>query len=109
LPDVADDLQSGLQATFFTRDRPNFGEGRWMRLLLESAGRDGDFETEDDLSMVSYIQVGHVFRLLYDTDEIQRKVERAYTIGRHYFRFEGNTYDLIDARLLAEYRLTSIH
>ena len=109
LPDVADDLQSGLQATFFTRDRPNFGEGEWMRLHLESAGADGDFDTDDDLSMVSYIQVGHVFRLLYNPEEVQQKVERAYTIGRQYFRIEGSEYDLIDARLLAEYRLTSLH
>lgn len=109
LPDIADDLQSGLQATFFTRDRPNFGEGRWMRLLLESAGRDGDFDTGDDLSMVSYIQVGHVFRLLYNPDEVQQRVERAYTIGRQYFRIDGSDYDLIDARLLAEFRLTSLH
>jgi hypothetical protein len=36
-------------------------------------------------------------------------LERAYTIGRHFYRIEGSEYDLIDARLLAEYRLTSIH
>ena len=109
LPKVADDLQSGLQKSFFTRDRPNFGEGQWMRLVLESAGADGDFDTADDLSMVSYIQVGYVFRLLYNPDEVQQKIERAYTIGRQYFRIDGSDYDLIDARLLAEYRLTSLH
>ena len=80
-----------------------------MRLYLESAGKDGDFDTADDLAMVSYIQVGHLFRLLYEPSEVQRRVERAYTIGRHYFRLEGNTWDLIDARMLAEFRLTSIH
>ena len=80
-----------------------------MRLLLESAGRDGDFNTSDDLSMVSYIQVGHVFRLLYNPEEVQKLVERAYTVGRHYFRIEGSDCDLFDARLLAEFRLTSLH
>jgi hypothetical protein len=109
LEQVAEDLRQGLQATFFTRNEPNFGEGQWMRLLLESAGPDGNFDTGDDLSMVSYIQIGHVFRLLYDPDEVQRQIERAYTIGRQYFRIDGSQYDLIDARLLAEYRLTSLH
>jgi len=106
---VAADLEAGLHATFFTNDRPTFGEGQWMRLELESAGRDGAFDTTDDLSMVSYIQVGHVFRLLYNPDEVQQRIERAYTIGRQYFRIDGSDYDLIDARLLAEYRLTSLH
>jgi len=79
-PQVVADLAEGLQATFFTRDEPD-----------------------------SYIQVGYVFRLLYDPSEIQSKIERAYIIGRHYYRIEGSDYDLIDARLLAEFRLTSIH
>ena len=108
-PEVEADLAKGLQATFFTRDVPDFEQGHWMRLVLESAGRDGDFGTADDLRMVSYFQLGHVFQLLYSPQEVQRRVERAYTIGRHYFRIEGSDYDLIDARLLAEYRLTSIH
>jgi hypothetical protein len=106
---VLADLEDGLQATFFTLDEPDFDRGDWLRLQIESAGADGDLDTDDDILMVSYLRVGHVFQLLYDTEEIQRRVERAYTIGRHYFRFEGNNYDLIDARLLAEYRLTSIH
>jgi hypothetical protein len=109
LPQVAADLEDGLHATFFTTDRPNFAEGQWMRLVLGSAGRDGVFDTTDDLSMVSYIQVGHVFRLLYNPDEVQQQIERAYTIGRQYFRIDGSSYDLLDARLLAEFRLTSLH
>ena len=108
-PQVTADLSEGLQATFFTRDEPDFGHGAWIRLEMVSAGGDGAFGTGDDIRMISYIQVGHVFRLLYDPSEIQRKIERAYIIGRHYYRFEGSEYDLIDARLLAEYRLTSIH
>jgi len=106
---VASDLEAGLQATFFSLDEPDFVHGLWMRLEIISAGADGDFDTGDDLRMVSYLQVGHVFRLIIDPSEIQRRVERAYTIGRHYFRIEGSDYDLIDARLLAEYRLTSIY
>jgi hypothetical protein len=107
--EVADDLETGLQATFFTRDVPDLGYGEWLRLELESAGRDGEHGTDDDLRMVSYIQIGHVFRLLYNPDEVQQQIERAYTVGRQYFRLEGNRYDLVDARLLAEFRLTSIH
>ena len=108
-PEVVSDLEQGLQATFFTVDEPDFLHGEWARLLVESAGSDGDFDTDDDLRMISYILVGHVFRLLYDPSRIQIEVERAYTIGRHFYRIEGSEYDLIDARLLAEYRLTSIH
>ena len=108
-PLVVADLEQGLQATFFTRDVPDLVHGEWARLLVESAGPDGEFDTDDDLRMVSYIRVGHVFRLLYDPSRIQIEVERAYTIGRHFYRIEGSDYDLIDARLLAEYRLTSIH
>jgi hypothetical protein len=108
-PQVAADFDQGLQATFFTLDKPDLEHGQWVRVEIESAGSDGDFDTGDDLRMVSYILVGHVFRLLYDPDEVQRRIERAYTIGRHYFRIEGSDYDLIDARLLAEYRLTSIY
>jgi hypothetical protein len=108
-PDVVSDLEKGLQATFFTRDEPDFLHGEWARLLIESAGLDGEFDTDDDLRMVSYVLVGHVFRLLYDPSRIQVEVERAYTIGKHFYRIEGSEYDLIDARLLAEYRLTSIH
>ncbi len=108
-PQVVADLAEGLQATFFTRDEPDLGHGDWMRLVLVSAGGDGAFDTADDIRMISYIQVGYVFRLLYDPSEIQSKIERAYIIGRHYYRIEGSDYDLIDARLLAEFRLTSIH
>jgi hypothetical protein len=108
-PVVFSDIEKGLQATFFTTDLPDLENGEWVRLLVESAGRDGDFDTEDDLRMVSYIRIGHVFRLLYDPSQTRVEVERAYTMGRHWYRIEGSQYDLIDARLLAEYRLTSIH
>jgi hypothetical protein len=108
-PQVAADFDKGLHATFFTMDEPDLENGEWVRVEIESAGPDGDFDTADDLRMVTYIRVGHLFRLLYDPAEVQRRVERAYTIGRHYFRLEGNSWDLIDARLLAEYRLISIY
>jgi hypothetical protein len=108
-PIVAADLEKGLQATFFSVDRPDFEHGEWVRLVIESAGADGEFDGGDDLRMISYVRVGQVFRLLYDPSRVQIEIERAYTIGRHYFRIEGSRYDLIDARLLAEYRLTSIH
>ena len=108
-PVVLADLKDGLQATFFTLDRPDLEHGEWVRLLIESAGADGEFDTDDDLRMITYVRVGQIFRLLYDPTRVQVEIERAYTIGRHYYRIEGSKYDLIDARLLAEYRLTSIH
>ena len=95
------DIEKGLQATFFTTDLPDLENGEWVRLLVESAGRDGDFDTEDDLRMVSYIRIGHVFRLLYDPSQTRVEVERAYTMGRHWYRIEGSQYDLIDAMVVA--------
>ena len=108
-PVVLADLEDGLQATFFTVDRPDLEHGEWVRLLIESAGADGEFDTDDDLRMITYVRLGQIFRLLYDPTRVQVEIERAYTIGRHYYRIEGSEYDLLDARLLAEYRLTSIH
>jgi hypothetical protein len=108
-PLVRSDLEEGLQATFYTRDVPELEYGTWIRLLVESAGRDGKWDSDDDLRMVSYVQTGHVYRMLYDPQLVQNKIEREYTIGRHYYRIEGSEWDLIDARLLAEFRLTSIH
>lgn len=107
-PLVAADLEAGLQTSFFDRGLPDLDHGEWLRLELVSDGRDREPETGDDLHFLSYIQVGHVFRLLYDPGEVQQRVERAYTVGRQYFRLEGSRFDLVDARLLAEFRLTSI-
>jgi len=47
--------------------------------------------------------------MLAQPDLVVKKIERNYTIGPQYFRVEGSDYDLIDARLLAEFRLTSLH
>ena len=73
---------------------------RWMN--------DGAFDGGDDLRMVTYVQVGRTLRLSRTPEEIQRELEAAFTRGRHYFRFEGNAWDLIDARLLAEFRVESL-
>jgi len=40
---------------------------------------------------------------------VLKQRDRDYTIGPQYFRLEGSDYDLFDARLLAEYRLTSLY
>ena len=47
--------------------------------------------------------------MLASPELVVKKIERSYTIGPQYFRVEGSRYDLIDARLLAEFRLTSLH
>jgi hypothetical protein len=44
-------------------------------------------------------------RLNRPQEELTRELERAFVLGRHHFRLEGNRWDLIDARLLAEFRL----
>ncbi len=108
-PVVTADLEAGLQARFHTVDRPDLGNGDWLRLELTSAGRDGIFSTGDDLRFISYSLVSAPLRMLADPDIVVQKIERSYTIGPQYFRVEGSDYDLIDARLLAEYRLTSLY
>lgn len=108
-PEVAADLEKGLQKNFFSLGEPDFEHGDWIRLEMRSAGADGDFATADDLRMVSYLRIGHVFQLILEPEEVQRQLERDYAVGQHYWRIEGSRWDLIDARLLAEYRLTSIY
>ena len=80
-----------------------------MRLELTSSGRDGVFDTADDLRFISYSLASAPLRMLADPDLVVRKIERDYTVGPQYFRLEGSRYDLTDARLLAEYRLTSLY
>ncbi|MEX1309166.1 MAG: hypothetical protein AB1Z65_01980 [Candidatus Sulfomarinibacteraceae bacterium] len=108
-PVVTADLEAGLHARFHTLDSPALGTGDWLRLELTSSGRDGVFDTADDLRFVSYSLASAPLRMLADPDLVVRKIERDYTVGPQYFRLEGSRYDLIDARLLAEYRLTSIY
>ncbi len=108
-PIVTADLEAGLQARFHTLDVPKMGTGEWLRLELTSAGLDGAFDTDDDLRFISYSLASAPLRMLTDPDLVVRKIERNYTIGPQYFRVEGSQYDLIDARLLAEYRLTSLY
>jgi len=108
-PVVAADLEAGLQARFHTADRPDLGTGDWLRLQLTSAGGDGELDTEDDLRFISYSLISAPMRILASPEQALRKVERDYTIGQQFFRVEGSDWDLIDARLLAEFRLTSLH
>lgn len=108
-PEVGADLESGLQARFHTADRPELGTGDWLRLELVSAGNDGEFDTEDDLRFISYSLITKPLRLMISPEKVLKQRERDYTIGPQYFRIEGSDYDLIDARLLAEYRLTSLY
>jgi len=103
---VAADLAAGLQVSFFKLENPEFEpDTDWMRLEITSAGRDGSFDTDDDLRMVSYLPVGFTLRLTRRPEDLQRQMEAAYIRGQHYFRIEGSHWDLIDARLLAEHRL----
>ena len=103
---VVADLAVGLQVSFFRFEDPVFeSDTDWMRLEITSAGRDGDFDTDDDVRLVSYMPVGFTLRLTRRPEELQRQMEKAYTRARHYFRLEGSRYDLIDARMLAEHRL----
>jgi hypothetical protein len=108
-PVVADDLAAGLQARFHTVDRPALGDGDWLRLELVSGGADGELDSEDDLRFVSYSLIAKPLRIVESQDRLSRELDRRYTIGPQYFRLEGSEHDFIDARLLAEYRLTSVY
>ncbi len=108
-PEIENDLEAGLQARFHTVDRPDLGNGDWLRLELVSAGKDGVFGTGDDLRFISYSLIARPLRLMASPETVLKQHERDYTIGTQYFRLEGSDYDFIDARLLAEYRLTSLY
>jgi len=104
---VAADLEAGLRMSFFEKSPIRMtGEDEWLRLEITSAGRDGSFATDDDLTLVSYLPTGftiHLSRL--EPEKLNRELEAAYTKGSHHFRLDGSRWDLIDARLLAEHRL----
>ncbi len=104
-PEVAADLAAGLEANLFRSGTPELDRTETLRLEMVSAGPDGAFDTGDDLRMVSYVPIGMTLHLSSPTGDLQRELDRAFLIGRHWFRFEGSHWDLIDARLLAEFRL----
>lgn len=108
-PLVAADLELGLHETLFREGLPDLGRGDWLRLELTSAGRDGAFDTGDDLRLVSYSLASAPLQMLADPRWVVERIERNYERGPHFFRIEGSEHDLIDARLLAEFRLTSLH
>jgi hypothetical protein len=109
-PEVAEDLADGLQRTFFDRSDPVFGrQTSWMRLELVSAGGDGRFDTSDDVAFVTYVPVGFTFRVRGSDADLRDDLSAAYTRGTQYFRFISHRGDLIDARLLAEWRLETVY
>lgn len=105
-PQVADDLEAGLTPSFFAGPIGELDPERdWQRVEIGSAGPDGAFDTPDDVRLISYFPVGFTLRLTRRQAELDRELERAYVTGRQYFRVEGSRWDVIDARLLAEFRL----
>jgi len=100
------DLEAGLQSSFFEWGPRELDRERdWLRLEITSAGVDGAYDTDDDVRFISYLPVGMTLRLNRQQEELTRELERAFVLGRHHFRLEDNRWDLIDARLLAEFRL----
>jgi len=103
---VVSDLNDGIQSSFYGPVLTELDQDRdWMRLEIRSAGSDASFDSPDDLVFISYFPVGLTLRLRGDQQALEREMSRAYTTGRQYFRVEGSPWDLIDARLLAEFRL----
>lgn len=103
-PQVAADLAAGLKASFFAVGRPDFAAASWLRLELDSAGPDGTFDDGDDLAFVSYVPLEHTLRLSNNREQVQRELDRVFVRGRQLYRIEGSRWDLVDARLLAEFR-----
>ena len=106
--EVQKDIAAVLNRSFAVVAEPDFAAADWLRLELISSGYDGIFETGDDIRFISYLPVGFTFHLSGNQQELQRKLDEAFFLGRHYFRYEGANYDLIDARLLAEFRMISL-
>ena len=107
-PEVSADLAAGLSRSFFSAGRPDLAATDWLRLALTSDGPDGRPDSGDEITFISYIPLGHTFRVGADADRIRRQMNADLIRGRHYFRYTGSRWDLIDARLLAEYRLEMI-
>ena len=104
-PAVAADLAIGLNQTLFTLGRPELAAADHLRVEIVSAGPDGQLGDGDDLRLISYLPVGFTFAVTGDRDQVMAQLDTAFFLGRHYFRLEGNHWDLVDARLLAEFRL----
>jgi len=104
-PEAAADLARGLQSSLFRWESPDLSLGDWFRLEIVSAGRDGVHGTDDDLALVAWIKAGHTFRISAPRRELRETLERAYLQGPVYFRLSGNRWDLIDTRILGEFRL----
>jgi len=107
-PEVQADLKAGLSRSFFAAGRPDFTAADWLRLTLVSDGADGRPDTGDDIVFISYVPVGHTFRVGANADQIRKRMNAELLRGRQFFRFTGSRWDLIDARLLAEYRLEMV-
>jgi hypothetical protein len=104
-PAVAADLAAGLNLTLFVLGRPELAAADHLRLEIVSAGPDGQLDDGDDLRLISYFPVGFMVAVSADREAIMAKLDEAFFLGRHHFRLEGNHWDLVDARLLAEFRL----
>lgn len=107
-PQVKADLEAGLKQSFFAVGHPDFKTADWMRLQLASDGPDGVAGTGDDIVFISYFPLGHVFRVGADQRQVLQQMDRDLVRGRQLFRYTGSRWDLIDARLLVEYRLDSL-
>ncbi len=106
--EVQTDLSAVLNQSFSVVGKPDFAAAEWMRIELVSSAHDGIFNTGDDIQFISYFPVGFTFHLSGDQQELQQKLDEAYFHGRQFFRYEGAQYDLIDARLLAEFRMEAL-
>lgn len=107
-PQVKADLEAGLKKSFFEVAHPDFKSADWMRLQLSSDGPDGVANTGDDIVFISYFPLSHVFRVGTDQRQVMQELDRQLVRGRQLFRYTGSRWDLIDARLLVEYRLDSL-
>lgn len=78
-----------------------------FRLTLVSAGPDARFDTPDDLTLDAVFPAPRPVPI--GDPALEHRREEEIERGQVWVRVSGSDYDLIDARLLSEFYLTSVH
>jgi hypothetical protein len=107
LPWPASIAPSGLYPDVIVSGPPPPSGRVLLHLTLVSAGSDGTFGDADDITFEAVFPAAMAIRL--NDPAAQRARDAEIERGRVWVRWRGTTADLVDARLLAEFYLTSAH
>ncbi len=105
VPEVTEDLTGGLQSSLFRRGAPDLATGSWLRLRIGSSGPDGRWNTEDDIALIAWIRAERTFRAGTTLQGLEGELKRDFLQGPVFFRITGSRWDLVDTRILGEFRL----